>query len=131
MHVVVQLEVLVVAIDERRRIAERAVEPARGDLRKADVARIRRDALQADLAREVDAAILADLPACDAHPPEPQLVQQPTGRTMCVWLTPRFLAFVFRRAAEARHERLLQAAGAERLDLVRIERAEAREQLIA
>ena len=50
--VVEQLEVLVVARREDRGIAERAVEAAGRDLREAHVARIARDAEQADLLRE-------------------------------------------------------------------------------
>ena len=49
---------------------------------------------------------------------------------MCVWLSARFRVLVSKRPAEPGHERLLKRAGAERLQLVGVEGAEPREQLV-
>ena len=50
---------------------------------------------------------------------------------MRVWLTTSVPGLRVQRAAESGHERLLKAAAAERLHLVRIEGADARKDLIA
>ena len=129
-HVVENLEVRVVAVGERRRIAERAVESARRDLRIAHVPRVGRDAFQADLAREIDAAVLTDLPARHVHPSEAQLVQERAARDVCV--TEREVPGLCAQSPpEAGHECFLKAAASERLHLVGIEGAESRKQLIA
>ena len=113
--VVVELEVLVVAGREDGRIAHRVVEPAGGDLREADVARVGRDAQQADRAGEVDAAIHAQLSAFDRHPAEAHLVQQrvPEHVRVAGHEVPRLRR---QRPAESGHERFLEHARAERLE---------------
>ena len=119
----------VASVDERRRIAHRAVQTRGGDLREACVARIARDALQANLSGEVDAAIGAHLPARDAQPAGAQLVHHLRAEDVRV-----ADADVARArldgAAEPRHERLLQAPRPERLPIARVEGAEAREELV-
>src|SRR5258705_4502673 len=74
-HVVKELEAAVVPRDERRWVAERAVRPSERNLRVAHVARILRGAQQSDRRREVDALILAGLPAADVQIPESSLVK--------------------------------------------------------
>lgn len=74
-HVLVQLQVSVVAPDGRSWITERAVDTRRGDLRKAGVPRVRGDALQADLAGKARTLIQVGLPAAYRHPSDAQLVQ--------------------------------------------------------
>ncbi len=127
--VVIQLEMLVVTVNEGRRIAERAVQAACGDLRKPDVSGIGRDTLQSDLARKVDPAVLAHLTTCDAHPPDAELVHDraPEHVRVADAQVPRLRAHV---SSEAGYKRLLQAACPERLDLAGIERAEACKHLI-
>ena len=127
-QVLVQLEMLVATIDERRRVAHRAVETRGRHLREPGVARIARDALQADLPREIGAAIDAHLPARDAQPPRAQLVHHLRVEDVAVADAeiPGAGAHI---AAESWHERLLQAARAERLPIAGVERAEAGEEL--
>src|SRR4029453_13196851 len=127
---VVQLEVLVVPGDERRRISDRAVEPTSRDLRIAHVARIAREPLQAHLAREIDATIEPHLSAVDQHPSESELVQPRCAEDPRV--TGGYIERVrAERTAKTGHERFLKRARPEGLKFVCIERAETAEQLIA
>ena len=75
------------------------------------------------------AAVLADLAAADRHPADAHLVEHRVpehARVAGDGVARRGR----QRAAEARHQRFLQRAGAERLHLVGVEGAEAGEQLI-
>ena len=124
--VVVELEVLVAPEDEAGRIAHRAVEPGGVDLRVADVARIAGHAEQPGGLCEIDAAVQALLAAVDAHPPEARLVEHRCADR------PRVARGEVARpgregAPETRNQRLLLHAGAERLQVVRIEGAEPEE----
>ena len=96
-----------------------------------DVPRIGRHALQSDLAGEVDAAILADLPACDAASIRTAVHSArdaPEQTRMTDAEVPRLRVHV---AAETRHQRFLQALVPNGWHFVRIECAEAGEELVA
>ena len=122
-HVVVQLVAAVVARDERRRIADRAEQAAEGHLRIAHVARVLRHALQAGQRREVDALVRADLAAARVEVAEADFVQP--ARSERVGVTERdVLALGGDRSSEARDERLVQRARAERLLVVHAEGGE-------
>ena len=128
--VVEELELLVVARGEDRRIAERAVEAAGRDLREAGVARI---AWSRQAGRP---AARTSLPRFRLIWPPSTLIQ-PTRTSFssdvpktCVLARHEVPRPGRQRAAEPRHERFLQHAGAERLQLVGVERAEARQQLV-
>ena len=84
---------------------------------------------QTDLAGERIALVEAHLAAVDLHPADADLVQLRIAEDAGV--AGDQVARVRRqRAAESRDQRLLQRAGAERLQIVGVERAEAREELI-
>ena len=93
-EVVEQLEMLIVARREDRRIAHRVVQPAGGNLREADVARVGRHAQQADLAGEVVAAI--ERSAVRLRPSSSR--SAPRSAASCpktrVWLATRFRVLV-------------------------------------
>ena len=128
-HVVEELEVVVVAGREDRRIAHGAVQAARRNLREADVARVGGHPQQTDL-------LAKGLPRLTLTCP-PSTVIQPKRSSFSMRVAehvrvardevPRLRR---QRAAESGHERLLQRARAERLEIVGVERAEAREQLV-
>ena len=74
-EVVVQLEVLVLADHEGRRVTHVAVETDRADLRESRVARIDRDTAQPHPLGEVVARVQTALASVHAHPPKAELVQ--------------------------------------------------------
>ena len=127
-HVVVQLEVLVVAVDGRRRVTHRRVEPAGRDLREPDVPRVGRDAEQSRLTGKVESLIQVLLAAAHAHVAAADLVERPVPEHVRV-AEDGVPAVRVDGAAEARDEAFLQRAGAERLHFIHVERAEAAEQL--
>src|SRR5262245_58936006 len=83
-HVVIELEMLVVAIGERRRVAHGAEQAARRALRAPHVERIPRHALQSALTGEVDTGVQTLLAALHCHPSEANLVEEIGSEDVCV-----------------------------------------------
>ena len=102
-HVVEQLEMLVLAGDEGRRVAHRAVLPGRRNLRIADITRVAGDAEQSHLAGEIGAAIEAGLSAADVHPAESHFVQNDAAEHMGV-CGDEVARARRERSAESRHQ---------------------------
>src|SRR5258705_5435145 len=128
-HVLIELEMFVPSMDERRRIAHRAVETCRRDLREAYVPWIACDSLETDLSGEVHTAIRADLSAGDAEPAHTQLVHH--SRAEHVRMTDADIARGGAHVAtEAWNERLLETARPERRPVDPVERTEHREEWI-
>ena len=92
--------------------------------------RSRRHAQQAYLPAKSMPRFRLDLAAFHRHPAEAELVQHGACRRHACGSPTRFLVFVVKRTPKPGDERLLKRAGAERLELLRVERAEPPEQLV-
>ncbi len=128
-QVVVDLVAAILARDERRRVADRAELAGEGSLRIPHVPRIGCHALQTGRRGKVHAFVRAHLSAAHVQVTEPGLVEDVQRQRVRV-AERETLAESRDRAAESRHQRFVERAGAERLLIVNPKRREPSEQRV-
>ena len=128
-EVVVHLEALVPARDKGRRIADRTEQTAKRDLGVAHIIRIGGHAMESRCRCEIYSPVRTRLPTRHTQPSKPRFVQHRRAERVCI-TEGQIAALRRNRAAEPRHERFIQRAGPEGLNVAHSVRCKPAEEVV-